>query len=114
MAIIGIVIAILPPALWSAREDSRITRCKDNLRQLYAGLTTYSNKDKLTRYCSGAYDGRRDGYLNPGFKWATLPPITADIEVAGFKDNLIELPAVTMLSGMFIDKFSRKIGPCPD
>jgi prepilin-type N-terminal cleavage/methylation domain-containing protein len=60
IAIIGILLAILLPAINAAREASRDATCKNNLRQFGIGMNIYADthKDKL---CSGAMDWRRDG-----------------------------------------------------
>ena len=49
IAIIGILAAILLPALGAAREASRIGHCASNLNQVYKGLQMYAdaNKEKL-------------------------------------------------------------------
>jgi prepilin-type N-terminal cleavage/methylation domain-containing protein/prepilin-type processing-associated H-X9-DG protein len=64
ITIIAILAAIILPALASAREAARNTKCKENLRQFYVGLTTFADKDRQGRYCSGAFDGRRDGCID--------------------------------------------------
>jgi prepilin-type processing-associated H-X9-DG protein len=64
IAIIGILMAILLPALSAARESARATTCKNNLKQFYVGLATFADKDPMQRLCTGAYDGRRDGCID--------------------------------------------------
>ena len=41
-AIIGVLIALLLPALGSAREQTSAIVCKDNLRQIYEGIFSYT------------------------------------------------------------------------
>ena len=64
IAIIGILVALLLPALAAAREAARATQCKANLRQFFVGLTTHADNDPQERYSTGAYDGRRDGSID--------------------------------------------------
>lgn len=61
ITIIGILAALLMPALNRAREAARNAQCKSNLRQFGVGLHLHADKDPMTRYCTGAYDFRRDG-----------------------------------------------------
>ncbi len=43
IAIIGVLIALLIPAIQAARESSRRTRCTNNLKQLGVGLSSYES-----------------------------------------------------------------------
>lgn len=60
VAIIGILMAILLPALSSARESSRRTACQSNLREFGRGMMAYSERHG-GKFCSGAMDWQRDG-----------------------------------------------------
>jgi len=60
IAIIGILIALLLPALGLAREYARQTGCMNNLRQFGQGLHLRAEANK-ERFCSGAFDWTRDG-----------------------------------------------------
>ena len=64
IAIIGILVALLLPALSAARESARATQCKANLRQFFVGQTIHADNDPQERYSTGAYDGKRDGSLD--------------------------------------------------
>lgn len=61
IAIIGILIALLVPALARARESARTASCKNNLRQFGIAMHEFADRDPAGRYCTGAYDFRRDG-----------------------------------------------------
>jgi prepilin-type N-terminal cleavage/methylation domain-containing protein/prepilin-type processing-associated H-X9-DG protein len=61
IAIIGILVALLLPAITRAREAARNASCKNNLRQFGVGIHLFADKDPQGRYCTGAYDFRRDG-----------------------------------------------------
>jgi prepilin-type N-terminal cleavage/methylation domain-containing protein/prepilin-type processing-associated H-X9-DG protein len=69
VAIIGILVALLLPALALAREAARNANCKNNLRQFGIAMHTFADKDPLKRYSTGASDFRRDGCMDT-FGWA--------------------------------------------
>lgn len=60
IAIIGILLAILLPAINAAREASRDATCKNNLRQFGVGMNVFADSHK-NDFCTGAMDWRRDG-----------------------------------------------------
>jgi prepilin-type N-terminal cleavage/methylation domain-containing protein/prepilin-type processing-associated H-X9-DG protein len=64
IAIIGILIALLLPAISRARESARTTQCKNNLRQFGTGLHIFADRDPSERMCSGAWDNTRDGCMD--------------------------------------------------
>lgn len=59
VTIIGILVAILFPALNGARDRARATTCSNNLRQLGVGLQNRASRHGA--YCSGAFDWFADG-----------------------------------------------------
>ncbi|NLF09309.1 MAG: prepilin-type N-terminal cleavage/methylation domain-containing protein [Pirellulaceae bacterium] len=59
VSIIGILVAMLFPALNSARSASRRAACASNLRQFGIGLHAHAQRHQT--FCSGAFDWRRDG-----------------------------------------------------
>jgi len=74
IAIIGILLAILLPALSSARDSGQRTKCLANLSQMGRGFIAYgvSNDDYL---CSGQADARTG---------INLPTSITDQEIIGF------------------------------
>lgn len=61
IAIIGLLVGMLLPALAAARDAARSASCKNNLRQFGLGMQMFADRDPQGRYCTGAYDFRRDG-----------------------------------------------------
>lgn len=70
IAVIGILAAILMPAVQAARESSRRTQCGNNLKQL--GLAVHSFHNAQNRYPSGTVHSSDDGDPTgtAGFGWA--------------------------------------------
>lgn len=64
IAIIGILVALLSPALSRARESARLATCQNNLRQFGLGLYEFADRDAKERLASGASDFRRDGCMD--------------------------------------------------
>jgi len=64
IAIIGVLVALLLPALSVAREAARNTTCRNNLRQFGIAMQAFAEKDPAGRYCTGASDFRRDGCMD--------------------------------------------------
>ncbi|MEQ8789438.1 MAG: DUF1559 domain-containing protein [Pirellulaceae bacterium] len=72
IAIIGILAALLLPAVSRAREAARNTECKNNLRQIGIGLHLFADRDPQERFCTGASDFRRDGCMD---KWGWVADV---------------------------------------
>jgi prepilin-type N-terminal cleavage/methylation domain-containing protein/prepilin-type processing-associated H-X9-DG protein len=64
ISIIGILVALLLPALAVAREAARNAQCKNNLRQFGIAMHAFADKDSQGRYCTGASDFLRDGCMD--------------------------------------------------
>lgn len=60
IAIIGVLVALLVPAVNVARESSRKAACQNNLRQFGIGFNIYAGQNQ-GRFCSGAFDWQHDG-----------------------------------------------------
>ena len=61
ISIIAILMALVLPAIQSAREAARSTQCKNNLKNFGTALYAFAENDKSGRLCTGAYDLGRDG-----------------------------------------------------
>lgn len=66
VVILGILMAMLFPAIQSAREAARGASCKNNLRQFFLGFEQKSGRNPGGdgQLSSGAYDSRRDGCVD--------------------------------------------------
>jgi prepilin-type N-terminal cleavage/methylation domain-containing protein/prepilin-type processing-associated H-X9-DG protein len=60
IAVIGVLVALLLPALGLAREAARQAACTNNLRQIGQGLHIHAEQSKEA-FCSGAFDWIQDG-----------------------------------------------------
>jgi prepilin-type N-terminal cleavage/methylation domain-containing protein/prepilin-type processing-associated H-X9-DG protein len=72
IGIIGILVALLLPAVQAARESSRRSACANNLRQIGVALQTYETAHRslpagyLSEFVAGGTD------TGPGWGWAAL------------------------------------------
>src|SRR5262245_19080923 len=87
IAIIGVLVALLLPAVQSAREAARRIQCSNNLRQI--GLACLSHVDNFNRFPWGGSDGPDQTCCNAtersGWTWAFY--ITPFIEQQSTYEN---------------------------
>ncbi len=62
IAIIGVLVALLLPAIGLAREAARKASCANNLKQFGLSMHAYAQTHKEA-FCSGAFDWVRDGAI---------------------------------------------------
>ncbi len=60
ITIIGLLMAMLIPAVYGARESARQSTCANNLRQFGVGMSDYASRHN-GRLCTGAFDWLADG-----------------------------------------------------
>jgi prepilin-type N-terminal cleavage/methylation domain-containing protein len=84
IAIIGILVALLLPAIQAAREAARRSQCQNNLKQLTLGLLTYH--DSAGQFPRGAYTGNTKS-SEDGLGWATK--LLPYIEEQSLNDRLV-------------------------
>jgi prepilin-type N-terminal cleavage/methylation domain-containing protein len=85
IAIIGMLVALLLPAVQAAREAARASQCKNNLKQL--GLALQNHHDTFGRLPAGWTANVPDG--SPGWGW--MVDILPQLEQRNLSETLINL-----------------------
>lgn len=90
IAIIGVLVALLLPAVQSAREAARRMTCANNLKQIGLGLTAYTDANGGV-YPRGVYSHRSSNNIakEDGLGWATriLPQLEAQSVYSQLQNN---------------------------
>jgi len=95
IAIIGILIALLLPAVQAAREAARRSQCTSNLKQIGLALHNYHDGHKLfpagnisplSMSAQGCFSGGSGNAQNPGAPWSVL--ILPYLEQSALYNNL--------------------------
>jgi type II secretory pathway pseudopilin PulG len=82
VAIIGILIALMLPAIQAAREAARKSQCANNLKQIGIGIHNYLNNHKAfpPGYTSKVLPDHDDG--GPGWSWgARIMPFIEEVQL---------------------------------
>ncbi len=87
IAIIGILIALLLPAVQAAREQSRRVTCTNNLKQIGVALATYTNQHKMLPpgYVT-VYDVTLGRDIGPGWGWGAM--LLPQLEATAISDHI--------------------------
>lgn len=85
IAIIGILVAMLLPAVQAAREAARRSACTSNLKQI--GLALINYHDTFGEFPKGAYTAETGSYTEDGLGWASR--ILPHIEEQPIYDQLV-------------------------
>ncbi len=115
IAIIGVLVALLLPAVQAAREAARRAQCQNNLKQLGLGLLGFH--DAMGEFPKGAYTHPNKNSLlkEDGLGWATkiLPYIEAQAVLAQIKNNGLPGFSDPWTPGIFRAQWTAHKKPLP-
>jgi prepilin-type N-terminal cleavage/methylation domain-containing protein len=111
IAIIGVLIALMLPAVQKAREAARKTQCANNLKQLGLGMHVYmlNFKSFPPGYVSTVLPDHDDG--GPGWAWGAM--ILPFIEEAALHDRINTSASVESVAAANVRQNSVPIFVCP-
>ena len=111
IGIVGVLIALLLPAVQMAREAARKTHCANNLKQIGLGMQTYllTHKSFPSGYLSTVLPDHDDG--GPGWAWGAL--ILPFIEESALRDQINLAASVESEATQDVRLASLPIFVCP-
>jgi len=124
IAIIGILIALLLPAVQAAREAARRMQCTNHLKQFGLGIHNFHDARKCYpgsgNALHGIYDGSDGGAsnVNPS-SWSTHVVCLPYMEQAALYDSIVALPLGAFVNGnnlaVFPSELQQRVGylACP-
>lgn len=110
IAVIGVLMALLLPAIQAAREAARANTCRNNLRQIGIGL--HSHHDSHGSLPAGWISAGSDGDDPPGWGW--IPNLLHHMEEKNVAEKLLrmDLP-ITDPANLAVIKTVLPIFRCP-
>ncbi len=109
IAIIGILIALLLPAVQAAREAARRSQCTNNLKQI--GLALHNYHDRFNTFPMGVF-----GYPGAQVGHSWMLAILPEVEQGTITDRLVFAPGSGSANGPNIavfDKWTPAFNWCP-
>jgi prepilin-type N-terminal cleavage/methylation domain-containing protein/prepilin-type processing-associated H-X9-DG protein len=115
IAIIGLLIALLLPAVQQAREAARRTQCKNNLKQIGLALHNYHDKTSNTFPCGYIgqtnIPGPTQGQLANFSGWGWMAMLLPEFDQAGLYNQLSSTAVLPNFSSGVITVFTSPISP---
>ncbi len=115
IAIIGVLVALIMPAVQSAREAASRTQCQNNLRQL--GLAAQEYHDAFGSFPSGWYCWAEDANCLPQsaspYMWNGLTGLFRDLEAGNAYSNLNFDLSPYAPDNQTAIRFSMEVFACP-
>jgi len=118
IALLGLMVALLLPAIQMARESSRGAACRNNLKQIGIALTNY---ESVYKYFPKGVEGRFDRTLSPapmyGLSWwSQILPFLEQADIADQLDRTGANPGYVQLNshnGALVNGFAPSFWYCP-
>lgn len=112
IAIIGILVALLLPAVQAAREQARRTACTNNLKQIGLAIANYTNRHgALPPGYQSIYNTLSQEETGPGWGWASM--ILPDLEQQSLHDRIAFETSIQSLSMATVRTVPLAVFLCP-